>query len=145
VRRLLAAALALLLVVPVAGAGAAHRKRHRMPPLRHDERVTWTPPAPAPKPLGHLQLVAREYSLTPSRTKLAAGRVSIELDNFGQDPHDLRVERVDGAAPGFSFALAKPRTVSTRQFELGPGAWKLYCSLPGHEALGMRTTITVAG
>ncbi|MDX6661696.1 MAG: hypothetical protein QOJ55_2518, partial [Solirubrobacteraceae bacterium] len=64
-RRLLAAALALSLVVPVTGAGAAHHKRHRTPPLRHDERVPWTPPAPAPNPLGHLQLVAREYSLTP--------------------------------------------------------------------------------
>ena len=75
---------------------------------------------------------------------MAAGPVSVELDNFGQDPHDLRVERVDTPATGFSFTLAKPRTVSSQKLDLAPGEWKLYCTLPGHEALGMSARITVS-
>ena len=100
-------------------------------------------PAPKPRPFARLQVVAREFSLTVSRKTLPAGRVGVELDNFGEDPHDLRVERANRAATGFSFELAKPGTVSTRKLNLGPGSWKLYCTLPGHAALGMSATVAV--
>ena len=103
------------------------------------------PPPPQPKPLTRVQVIAREFSLTLSRGTLAAGPAAIELDNFGQDPHDLRVERVDDPATGFSFSLAKPGTVATRKVELGAGEWKLYCTLTGHEALGMSARLTVTG
>jgi hypothetical protein len=103
-----------------------------------------TPPSP-PKPLARIQVVAREFSLTLSRRALAAGPVGIELDNFGQDPHDLRVERADAPSTGFSFTLAKPGTVSSKKLELAAGEWKLYCTLPGHEALGMSARVTVSG
>jgi plastocyanin len=102
-------------------------------------------PKPKPKPLGHLQVIAREFSVTPSRLTLAAGRVAVELDNFGQDPHDLRVERANDPSTGFDFTLTKPRTRSTQKLDLGPGTWKLYCTLPGHEALGMHALVTVTG
>lgn len=107
--------------------------------------VTPPPITPPPATLGHVQVTAREYSLALSRTTLAAGATSVELDNFGQDPHDLRVERVDSPSTGFSFELAKPSTVSSQRFTLTPGDWKLYCTLPGHEALGMVAQLTVTG
>ncbi|MEA2353379.1 MAG: hypothetical protein QOJ14_1793, partial [Thermoleophilaceae bacterium] len=89
--------------------------------------------------------VTREFSITLSRRTLPAGQVSIELANMGQDPHDLRVERADSPATAFSFTLAKPRTVSSRKLVLAPGEWKLYCTLDGHAAAGMSTTVTVSG
>ena len=46
------------------------------------------PPAPT-----RLQVVAREYSFTLSRLTVHSGPALIELDNMGQDPHDLRVQR----------------------------------------------------
>ena len=114
------------------------------PPTTRPPRVP-TPAPPPPKPLVRVQVIAREFSLTLSRRTFAAGIVAVELDNFGQDPHDLRVERADSASTGFSFALAKPRTVSSRKLELSPGEWKLYCTLPGHEELGMSARVTVTG
>jgi hypothetical protein len=142
-------------------ASGAKRSHH----VRRDERVrsvgvrpqspatpttpTTKPPsgqsAPPPPPLGHLQVRAREFSLTLSRTTLAAGRVAIELANVGQDPHDLRVERVDDPGTGFDFALTKSGARSTERLDLGAGAWKLYCTLPGHEEAGMHAHIAVAG
>jgi hypothetical protein len=104
-----------------------------------------TPTPRTPKPLARIQVIAREFSLTLSRRTVAAGPVAIELDNYGQDPHDLRVERGDDASTGFSFTLAKPRTVSSKKLELSPGEWKLYCTLPGHEELGMSARVTVSG
>ena len=41
-----------------------------------------------------VQIVAREYSFTLSRLHVRVGTATLELDNFGQDPHDLRLQRV---------------------------------------------------
>ena len=100
---------------------------------------------PPPKPLAHLQVIAREWSVIPSRMSLPAGRVVVELDNLGQDPHNLRIERGNDPLSGFDFPLARAGTRATRSLQLGAGTWKLYCTLPGHEALGMRTLIAVGG
>jgi hypothetical protein len=153
-RRALLLALVAALLVP-AGTGAKMRRDEQVrivpashpgkPQQRPTQRPPVTDPRPAPKPLARLQVVAREFTLTLSRGAVAAGRVAVELDNFGQDPHDLRVERTTDPSTGFNFTLAKPRTVSSRRLDLGPGTWKLFCTLPGHEALGMSATVTVGG
>ena len=52
-------------------------------------RSAGSTPAPA-----RVQIVAREYSYALSRLHVKAGTAILELDNFGQDPHDLRVQRV---------------------------------------------------
>lgn len=103
--------------------------------------TTTTPP----KTLAHLQVIEREYSVIPSRTTVTAGTVAVELDNRGEDPHNLRVERADSSVAPFDFDLAKPGSISTQKLDLGPGTWKLYCTLPGHDALGMHALITVSG
>jgi plastocyanin len=165
-RRLLLLALALATLAAVSvpatpGADAAKHRGHRHAKKRHyrDARVVMParrparkPPAerppvtpPAPKPLARMKVVAREFSLTLSRQAVPAGTVAVELDNHGDDPHDLRVESAAGALAGFNFPLTKPGTFSTRRLELGPGTWKLYCTLEGHEALGMSATVTVGG
>lgn len=160
-RRVLAVALAAMLVAaPGAGAsrhrhhGHAHKRHHRDQPVVTPRR---RPPAPRPpvrrppvtppepKPLGRLQVVAREFSFTLSRQSVTAGTVAIELDNHGEDPHDLRVERADDLLSGFNFTLTKPGEVTSRKLDLGPGTWKLYCTLDGHAALGMSATVTVTG
>ena len=115
------------------------------PPAVTLPAVTPPPVVASPKPLGHVQVVAREFSLTLSRTSVAAGPVAIELDNLGQDPHDLRVERLDDPSAGLSFTLARPGTVTTRKLELAPGEWQLYCTLSDHAALGMSARVTVSG
>jgi len=154
VRRALAILAVGLLAVPTVT--AAHQRRHHRH-KRHDERVLTTsppptrhvqPPAvlpPPPRPLTRLQVVAREWSVVPSKPTLPSGRVVVELDNLGQDPHDLRVERVDSPATGFAFAPARAGSRETQSLQLGSGTWKLYCTLPGHDALGMHALISVGG
>lgn len=138
-----------------------HGKKHRCKKKTHKTPVAVQPvtePAPpivtapatppvtsTPTPIGHLQIVAREYTFTASRVTLAPGTTAIELNNQGQDPHDLRVERADDPGTGFDFALTKPATRTTNKIELTPGEWKLYCTLPGHDGLGMHARVTVAG
>lgn len=155
---LLAVVAAVAVAVPVAQAAHHHRKAATKR-TRMDERVRQAPPKPRavtppvrppvtppkPRPLARVQAVTREFSITLSRRTLPAGMVSVELANMGEDPHDLRVERADAPTAGFSFTLAKPGSIASRRFELAPGEWKLYCTLEGHAAAGMSTTVTVSG
>jgi len=101
-------------------------------------------PAPAPVPvLGHLQVPAREFSLSLSRPVLDAGPVAIQLANFGEDAHDLSVQRTDGSGAAVAFPAVGAGGVATQTLTLAPGTYRLWCTLPGHDALGMHTTLTV--
>jgi plastocyanin len=100
--------------------------------------------APAAGSRGHDMLVsAREYTFQLSRDHIASGKVSIEMDNFGQDPHSLAIKKVHGGKIVASFGTVLPGTQSTFTTKLGPGTYELYCSIANHEALGMKAFLTV--
>jgi plastocyanin len=101
-------------------------------------------PAPAPTPApARLGVVAREWSLTLSRTTLAAGPASVELQNFGEDAHNLRVERVDASGPPLDLPLAESGERQKATGTLAAGTYKVYCTLPGHDAQGMHAQLVV--
>jgi len=89
-----------------------------------------------------LQVTAREYSFTLSRDTVPAGPIIIELVNAGQDAHNLHIAPADGGADVAVFPLTQPGTHEDLQFTLAAGSYTLYCSLPGHEAMGMMATLT---
>jgi hypothetical protein len=95
-----------------------------------------------------LLVYAQEWSLTPSRAVLPAGRVVVQLYNRGMDAHDLRARRLNAAGQmvGRTSAvkITLPGTVSTASWTLSPGRYQLYCSLPGHMAMGMHVVIRVS-
>jgi plastocyanin len=95
--------------------------------------------APAP---GRLQVVAREFSYSLSRARLKPGPAVIELANFGQDAHDLRVQRI-----GARHIAGTPVVEAGRRAELtvtlAPGRYSFWCSVADHRARGMRGTLVV--
>ena len=107
------------------------------------------PPPPPPPPREdprYLQVVARDsgsvWALQPSRSTLLSGSVSVEFNNrFAEDPHDLKL-RHDGTT--FAFPTVGSGDARTESHVLAAGSWKLWCSLPGHEAKGMVAYVTVA-
>jgi Copper binding proteins, plastocyanin/azurin family len=104
-----------------------------------------TPPTsdPAPATLTRLQTTAREWSLTLSRPAIAAGALSLQLVNAGEDAHDLHVRPSAGGADLLSASSTAPGATTTVSGSLPAGTYTLYCSLPGHEAAGMHATLTV--
>jgi plastocyanin len=95
--------------------------------------------APAPT---RIQVVAHEYSFVLSRLRVKAGPAIVELVNYGQDAHDLRLQRqgarhIAGIAP---VASGRYRDLSLR---LLPGRYSLWCSLANHRTLGMSATLIV--
>ena len=79
--------------------------------------------------------------------KLEPARVTVQLWNRGQDAHDLRVRAVNRAGHMFGRVQRAPLTlsgnVSQASWNLRPGLYELYCSMPGHLARGMHVRLRV--
>ena len=67
--------------------------------------------------------------------------VTIELRNVDNGPHDLVVEPEGGGDEVARFDEADPGAVVRKAVPLSKGRWRLYCSLPGHAAIGMEATL----
>ena len=87
---------------------------------------------------------AREYSLTLSRTQLPAGAAIVELQNNGEDPHDLRLQR-NGGGPELGIGELEPGNYANLDVRLKrASSYQLWCSLPNHRERGMEATLRVA-
>ena len=98
-------------------------------------------------PPARVLVYAQEWALWPSRPSVHGGRVIVQLWNRGQDPHDLRIRRLDrrgrmtGQAQG--LAVTDSGAIGEASWRLGPGRYELYCSMPGHLQYGMHTRLLV--
>ena len=97
---------------------------------------------PASTPRARVQVVAREFSLALSRPQLRAGRVTIELANFGEDVHDLRLRRRGGSRT-YAIGEVAPGARAELSTRLAPGRYVLWCSIADHRARGMQTVLVV--
>jgi len=94
---------------------------------------------PTPARLG---VSAQEFHLVLSRPSVKAGRVEIELQNDGEDVHDLRFRRIGGTRT-YSMPMTKPGRHRTIEVALLPGRYRLWCSVADHRSLGMQAVLRV--
>ena len=102
------------------------------------------PPAPAPAPAAlpsRTGVDLTEWQVTPSYLELRAGEVEFNPANLGEDDHDFSVR--DAAAALLVTVQIGPGQSDSIRLTLPAGIYTLYCSLPGHEELGMRADVTV--
>ncbi len=132
----LALALALLAATAIgaaalATAGAAQRRAGQ----------------PSPKPPARMLVYAQEWSLYASRASVPSGRVIVQLWDRGQDAHNLRIQRVHAGGRLYgkvqALAVTQSGKLGQASWHLPAGHYELYCSLPGHRAHGMHTTLVV--
>lgn len=95
--------------------------------------------APAP---ARVQVSAQEFSYSLSRVKIFAGPAIVELYNLGEDPHDLRMQRIGGGRL-WKTPLVFPGKYYDLNATLVPGKYRLWCSVANHRQLGMQATLTV--
>lgn len=77
----------------------------------------------------------------PTSKPLQPGTYDIALANVGKVAHDLTI-----SGPGVSnkaTPVIGPGKTASLQVDLSPGTYELYCSVPGHKALGMDLKVTV--
>jgi uncharacterized cupredoxin-like copper-binding protein len=80
-----------------------------------------------------------EFKIKLGSTSFKAGEITFEAKNDGKIPHDLAIkgtrDKTKEIAPGGTAEL---------KVTLNAGKYELYCTIPGHEAAGMKQTITVS-
>ena len=89
-----------------------------------------------------LGVSAKEFHLVLSRPSVKAGHVEIELQNDGEDVHDLRLHRIGGTRT-YRIPGTKPGRRTTLEMALLPGRYRLWCSVSDHRALGMQAILRV--
>ena len=94
-------------------------------------------PAPA-----RLLVEAREFNFTLSRGKVKPGLAIVQLANQGEDPHDLAIKRIGGKRRG-TIAKTLPGELGEWEGRLRRGRYRLYCTIEGHRAAGMRAVLRV--
>ena len=85
-----------------------------------------------------LAVEAREMAFSPAPMSAVAGPVTFRLTNIGVVRHDLRLAEVPNV-----LVEAVPKQTAEGAWVLQPGIYAVYCSIPGHRAAGMATTLTV--
>jgi len=96
---------------------------------------------PNDPPPTRLLVTAREFSFTLSKWKLRAGQSIIQLYNFGEDPHDLAIQRA-GSPRVRSLGEVEPGETGTLEMKLRrKSSYTLWCSIEGHRDLGMLSSL----
>ncbi len=151
----------LLAAIALTAGPAEHKKvvhwRSRPVACRRCKHRLGTPfppgsiPAPGPTPTPGPSLPSRTsvdltdddengWRVTPAYRTLKAGPIEFNATNLGMDDHDFSVRR---GSTGLASVFLSPGASETVRLTLDPGTYRLFCSLPTHEGLGMKADITV--
>ena len=95
------------------------------------------------QPAGSIKVTLTEFKFDPSTISAPSGKVVFYLVNGGTTSHDLVIRdgsnnRVDGSeliSAGDTFIF----TVNS----IAAGTYTYFCDQPGHEASGMKGTLTI--
>lgn len=102
------------------------------------------PPAPEPEPeANRLAVKSAEYYYVLSRPSVRPGEVTIELNNRGEDSHNLNLRAEGGEGPPDVIPETDSLQRNVATLDLPAGQYRLWCSLPEHEERGMYTTLVV--
>ena len=101
-------------------------------------------PAPTPAPPGtyptRTNVDLDEWFVRSSYRALAAGPIEFNVNNRGEDDHNLAVR---GGGKEYGQIDLAPGESNSMTLDLWLGNYTLYCSLPDHEEAGMKVDISV--
>jgi hypothetical protein len=89
-----------------------------------------------------IQVGADEFSYSLSRQSIKAGPAIVQLVNYGEDAHDLRLRRTGGTRT-YRIGKVRPGGIGELEARLRPGRFMLWCSLADHRTRGMSAILVV--
>ena len=89
-----------------------------------------------------LQVTAKEFYYSLSSRTAPAGAAVIEFVNYGEDPHNMRLQRAGGGRL-YKTPIMQPGQYYDLPVKLVPGRYKLWCSIGNHRKLGMQAVLVV--
>ena len=90
-----------------------------------------------------IQVTAKEYYYTLSTRTAPPGAAVIQFVNYGEDPHDMRLQRAGGGRL-YKTPVLQPGAYYDLSVKLVPGHYQLWCSIANHRQLGMQALLVVA-
>jgi uncharacterized cupredoxin-like copper-binding protein len=98
--------------------------------------------AASPPPPARLLAFASEFRLGTSRDRAPSGVLVAQLQNNGEDDHDLAVRNPRGQIVART-KVVHPGELGQLRVRVRPGRYTLICTLADHEARGMRARLVV--
>ena len=94
-------------------------------------------------PSGSYAVSLTDFALNPEQLTAPTGQELVfEVSNDGQSPHTFGVDTGDGVKETAELQSGETATLAVPPLEAGDH--KIYCTIPGHEDLGMVGTLTVS-
>jgi plastocyanin len=80
----------------------------------------------------------KDFAIALDNSSVAAGSVTFKIKNDGPSPHNISVKELNKTSDTIDGGKTGQFTVN-----LPAGTYTVICAIPGHEQLGMKTTLTV--
>jgi len=91
-----------------------------------------------------VDVTMREYRFNPNPIQVTAGRIRFRISNVGTVGHDFSVLTPDGTRRIAHTALVPPGSWANLSVDLAAGIYPVICTQPGHQELGMETTVVAS-
>jgi len=141
------ALIAVAVAIPVAAAGCGSSSKS-------DSAANPTTSAATG---GSVNVVLNEMNLVPSMAAAKAGKVTFDVNNGGQLPHEMVVIKTDKKAADLGSGTTVPETGAVGEtgdiaagktkaltLNLKPGHYALICNIAGHYSAGMYADFNVS-
>jgi plastocyanin len=97
----------------------------------------------ASQPAGSIKVTMTEYSFSPSSVNATTGKVVFYLVNSGSISHDLIIRDSSNTKVAGSELISAGDSFVFTVNNIAAGTYTYFCDQPGHEASGMKGTLTV--
>ena len=94
------------------------------------------------QPAGSHAVTMTEFKFDPSTISVSSGKVTFWLVNAGTTAHDMAIRDSTGKTIATSELVSAGDSVAFTVNDLAAGSYTFYCTQPGHEASGMKGTLT---
>jgi uncharacterized cupredoxin-like copper-binding protein len=84
-----------------------------------------------------------DFTITPADLVASGTTLSFDVVNDGPTPHNFAIRDAAGDLLGTTRDLSTGETGTLTVTLPGPGDYITFCTLPGHESLGLKGTLTV--
>jgi plastocyanin len=100
-------------------------------------------PSAAPAAADSTEVIVKDFTLDPLDVTVSGGTVSLAVTNQGPTVHNVAIRDAAGDLLGTTRDL---RTGESEVItpDIAAGSYVLFCSLPGHESLGIKGTLEVS-
>lgn len=99
-------------------------------------------PASSTPPPGAVAITVMDFMLSKPAISVTGPTVTFVVTNDGPTPHNVAVRDTAGKVLMTTHDLSRGQS-ETISAQIAPGTYTTFCSLPGHESLGVKGTLTV--